>query len=466
MGASKALNWIGWSAPLLALSALLTSPSESSAQNTQLVSLDRTGEVTFTKDVAAIIQQNCQVCHQPGGIGPMPLMTFDQVKAFAPLIKSKVVAREMPPYAYDTDVGIQQLKQDWRLSDAEIRTIAAWVDAGAPMGDPAHMPPPVTWPAPGEFRMSAEFGPPDLVIKSAPYTVPAQGQDIWWRPVVPTGLTEDRCIKAIETKPSLAARGIAHHANSSFRVGGRGDAATGGGTRLSEYAMGKLGEVIPDGACRVAPANSEVSWDVHYYPSGVEVVDDQVEIGIWLHPKGYEQQAKYRQTLSLYSLQGGRGFDIPPHGTLMTQGFHTFQTPVRIDSFQPHGHLRMVAKSLQILRKNGRLEMVSMVSNWSPMWHHSHIYEDNVAPLLEVGDFLVITAWYDNTENNHHNPDPDQWVGVGDRTADEMSHAWIAVTHLDEEEYKRLLATRQTQARPATEQQSGASPGGPAQPPR
>jgi hypothetical protein len=164
-------------------------------------------------------------------------------------------------------------------------------------------------------------------------------------------------------------------------------------------------------------------------------------------------------------LAGGRGFDIPPHGTLMTQGFHSFNTPVRIDSFQPHGHLRMVAKSLQILRKNGRLEMVSMISNWNPMWHLSHVYEDNVAPLLDVGDFLVITAWYDNTEHNHHNPDPDQWVGIGDRTADEMSHAWIAVTHLDEEGYKQILAQRAALAKPATEQQQGgASQGGAAQP--
>jgi hypothetical protein len=265
---------------------------------------------------------------------------------------------------------------------------------------------------------------------------------------VETGLTENRCIRAVETKPSLAARGVTHHANSSFRVGGRGSA------RLSEYAMGKLGEIVPEGACRIAPANSEVAFDIHYYPSGVEVVDDVVEVGLWLHEPGYE--GEYRQSLSLYQLNGGRGFDIPPHGTLTTQGFHSFETPVRIDSFQPHGHLRLVAKSLQILRKNGRLEMISMISEWNPMWHLSHIYEDDVAPLLDVGEFLVITAWYDNTAHNHHNPDPDQWVGVGDRTADEMSHAWIAVTHLDQEGYDRIVAEREARAKLAAE--AGAGP--------
>jgi len=438
---------------LLAVGTLMAFPVDAlSAQEMQAtrVSLERPSEVTFTKDVAKILQENCQVCHQTGGIGPMPLMTFEEVRAFAPLIKQRVVAREMPPYHYDTDVGIQKLKYDARLSDQEIATIVAWVDAGTPMGDPAHMPPPVTWPDPGEFRLSATLGPPDLVIKSKPYTVPAQGQDIWWRPVVETGLTEERCIRAVETKPSVSARRVTHHANSQFRT------ESGQGPRLSEYAMGKLGEIVPEGACRAAPANSQVSFDIHYYPHGEAIVDDVVEIGIWLHPTDY--QAKHRQTLSLYNLNGGRGFDIPPNGTLVTQGFHSFQTPVRIDSFQPHGHLRMVAKSLQILRKNGRLEMVSQVSNWNPMWHLSHIYEDDVAPLLDAGDFLVITAWYDNTEHNHHNPDPGQWVGVGDRTADEMSHAWIAVTHLDEVEYKRLLTERQTRAAPAaTDQQSNNS---------
>jgi hypothetical protein len=186
-----------------------------------------------------------------------------------------------------------------------------------------------------------------------------------------------------------------------------------------------------------------VSFDIHYWPNGVQVDGAQVKVGIWLYPEDYE--GDYRQTLTLYSLQGGRGFDIAPHGTLMTQGFQAFNTPVRIDSFQPHGHTRLVAASLQILRANGRREMVGMVSNWSALWHHSHIFEDDVAPLLNVGDQLILTSWYDNTVNNRYNPDPDQWVSIGDRTADEMSHFWIAVTHLDEEGLEKIQADREAQ---------------------
>lgn len=84
-----------------------------------------------------------------------------------------------------------------------------------------------------------------------------------------------------------------------------------------------------------------------------------------------------------------------------------------------------------------------MVSNWDAGWHHSHVYQEHVAPLLPAGSTIINTAWYDNSANNRNNPDPDQWVGVGDRTADEMSHAWIAVTHLDEAGYQRLAAERE-----------------------
>ncbi|MEX2583277.1 MAG: cytochrome c [Gemmatimonadota bacterium] len=398
-------------------------------------------QVTFAKDVAPILQQNCQVCHQPGAIGPMSLMTYDEVRPWARVIQLRVEEREMPPYHYDTDVGIQKLKEDKRLSVEDIQTISAWVDQGAPEGDRADMPAPVQWPDASEWRLAEDYGQPDVVIKSDPYTVPRNGQDLWWQPTVPTGLAEDRCIRAIETKPSVAGRAVTHHANSSFRLERGGDMTSAG--RLSEYALGKLGEIVPDDACRVAPANSFVSWDIHYYPDGTtRIEDDQVEAGLWLYPEEFDQSKLYPQTLSLYFLEGG-DYDIPPHGTLMTQGFHSFDSPVRIDSFQPHGHLRLKAMSLEAFYPDtGRKEMISMISNWHPGWHLSHVYEDDVSPLLPEGAVLIITGWYDNTADNPHNPDPDQWVGAGDRTADEMSHAWIAVTHLDQEGYDRLEAER------------------------
>ncbi len=414
---------------------------QNAAQFANATSAD--AEVTFTRDVAPVLQENCQICHQEGSLGPMPLMTYQDARRWSRRVKEMVVQREMPPYQYDTDTGIQDLKYDPRMSEEDIETIVAWVESGMAEGDPAHMPPPVEWPDPTEFTLAEQFGAPDVIVTSTPYNVPEIGQDLWWQPAVDSGIDTPRCIRAIETKAvSVDGRAVTHHANTTFRGG------DGGGGRLSEYALGKIGEIIPEGACRRAPANGQVAFDIHYWPNGVQVDDAQVKVGIWLYPEDYEEE--YRQTLTLYPLQGGRGFDIAPHGTLMTQGFHTFRTPVRIDSFQPHGHTRLVAASMQILRSNGRTEMVGMVSNWSALWHHSHIFADDVAPLLDVGDQLILTQWYDNSADNRYNPDPDQWVSIGDRTADEMAHHWIAVTHLDEEGIAEIRADRQ--GRPVLDQ--------------
>jgi hypothetical protein len=410
-----------------------------------------TEEVSYSRDVAPILRENCEVCHRPGALGPMSLQTYDEVRPWAPLINEQVKTRNMPPYHYDPDVGIQELKFDQRLTREEIETIAAWVEGGAIEGDRSELPPAATWPEPGQWRMGDFYGEPDLVVPSSPYTVPATGNDIWHRPLVPSGLTEDRCIKAIEVKPSVAGYPATHHANSTFQVQNENGEWVNGG-RLTEYAIGKLGEVIPADACRVAPANSMVYWDIHYYPFGEEVADDVMEIGLWFHPDDEESRPEYIQTLANYHLRDHAGpgittqldMVIPPHSTLVTQGLHTWDTPVRLDSFQAHGHLRLAAKWMEVYDPaTGVREVISSTPNFNPGWHISYMYEDHVAPLIPAGAVVILTALHDNTANNPWNPDPDQWVGRGSRTGDEMSHAWIAVTHLDQEGYERLLAERQ-----------------------
>ena len=409
--------------------------------------------VTFARDVAPILQKNCQQCHQPGAIGPMSLTTFEEVRPWARAIKQRVVAGEMPPYRYDRHVGIQQLKYDLRLSEAEIQTIARWVDSGAPFGNRADLPPPVTFPDPREWAFEKMFGAPDLIVKTKPFSLPARGQDVWWRPIVPTGVTKDRCIKAVSVKPSLKGRAAAHHANSELVEFDQKTGEYKETERVSEYALGKAGEIVPTDSCRTLPANSLVRWDVHYYPTGEEIVDDVIEMAIWLYPE--DHQGKYKQNLRNYSLlMKGSELEIAPNGLAMTQGFHSFKTPVRIDSFQPHGHFRLVAKTLEIFYpETGKLDMISSVSNWTNSWHTSHIYEDDAAPLVPKGAVLVVTGYYDNTSANLQNPDPEQWVGPGSRTADEMSHAWIAVTHLDDEGYQRILAEREQKKKTQTQNQ-------------
>ena len=440
--------WIG--AATFALVATFGFQTTAQSQ-ASFASSSNDADVTYAADVASIIQENCQVCHRAGGIGPMELVTYENVKLYAPLIKIKVENRVMPPYYYDNDVGIQELKHDWRLSQEDINTVVAWVEQGAPLGNPDDMPPPAELLDTDDWSLSAEFGPPDLLAPSTPIDVPASGLDLWHRPIVKVqGMgSEVRCIKALQVKPRGVAKTVVHHANSTFQLMQEDGSFEESGDRATEYAMGKLGEIIPDGVCRVIPPDSYIRWDIHMYPGGLgmtaanDVIEGNVvDLGIWLHPADYEYE--HKQDLISYRMREGE-LVMPPHGTAMTQGFHSFDHPVRIDSFQPHGHLRLRSASLEVFYpETNQTEIISMVSNWSATWHQSHIYEDDVAPLLPAGAVLVIKQWYDNTEGNPNNPDADQWVDGGSRTADEMSHAWIAVTHLDEEGYQELLEERKT----------------------
>ncbi len=417
-------------------------------------------EVTYAKDVALLIRNNCAVCHRPSGIGPMDLLTYEDARRYARRIREQVANELMPPYAYDRDVGIQELEHDWRLSTEEINTIVSWVDQGAPMGDPADMPELAPIVDTDEWSFAPDFGQPDVIVRSTPIDVPPAGLDMWHRPVVEVGVPEDRCIRAIQVKPAAGAgKAVVHHANSTFQRLQESGSFEATGDRASEYAMGKAGELIPEGVCRILPADSYVAWDIHLFPGGLgsnatdQVVEDNVvEMGLWLWPADY--QYEYKQDLALYGIREGE-LVMKPHGTAMTQGFRTFDHPVRIDSFQPHGHLRLRSASLEILYpETGRIEIISMVSNWSAVWHQSHMYSPDVAPLVPTGAVLIMKQWYDNTEGNPNVVDADMWVDDGSRTGDEMSHAWIAVTHLDEEGYQEMLEERQAnQERRITDQE-------------
>lgn len=423
-------------------------PTQAWAQ-ANLASSTETAEVTWAGDIAGIFAENCMVCHREGGIAPMQLMNYEQVRPWTPVIRDKVANDEMPPYAYDRNVGIQALKEDLRLPSEEVEAVLAWIDSGAPLGDPDAVPPLPELPDPTEWSFTELYGPPDVVIRSTPIDVPVSGNDNWHRPIVPTGLLEDRCIRASQVKPAdTNAQSVVHHAIPNLQLT-LDDGTVVPQARATEYAMGKIGEITPEGVCRPIRADTEVRWDIHLFPGGLgaaapgSVIEDNVvELGLWLHPEDFEYE--YEQRLDYL------GFDedqtemiIPPNEIAMTEGFHSFDHPVRIDSWQPHGHLRLRAASLEIFYPDtGRTETVSMVSDWSATWHQSHIYEDDVAPLIPTGAVLIQRNWYDNTANNPYNPDPDQWVNYGSRTADEMSHGWLGITHLDEEGYQAILEER------------------------
>ena len=399
--------------------------------------------VTYAKDVAPLIQANCQVCHRPGSVAPMSLLEYEDVKTYAPLIKERVVSRTMPPWHIDRTVGIREFKNDISLTDEEIEMIVGWVDAGAPLGDPAELPPPVEWPD-YEDRWAYEevFGrPPDLVVESRSFTVVANGMDQW--PVLEpqvVGLTEPRWIRAAEVKPANpASRYVFHHGHASLQQGGVR-------TSIVASAVGKQGDIYPKDAGKLIEPGATVNFGLHLFP-----IDEDVEavmaVGMWFYPLGEEPEF-VTPGEQLFRADAGykvRANDliIPPNGTAMLQGIHVLSQPARIHSVRAHMHLRGKYQMLEALYTDGRREILSKI-NFQHGWHTTFIYEDHVAPLLPKGTALILTSWFDNTANNPYNPDPDQWVVFGKRTADDMSHIWVGITHFDDEEaFERLVAERE-----------------------
>ncbi|MCH7716634.1 MAG: cytochrome c [Gemmatimonadetes bacterium] len=406
-------------------------------------------QITFAKHVAPILQEKCQVCHQPNSVAPMSLLTYDDALPYAQLMKAKVSARVMPPWHLDRSVGIQKYQNDRGLTDEQIETIVRWVDGGTPFGDESDLPPPREFPDPNRWQLGDRFGEPDMIVKSDPYTLPAETQDKWFRPVVETGLTEPRWVRAIEMKPSYPdGRQIVHHVLTFLEQEEEGLtrlASTATGAQRSaglfmEWAVGKVGEIFPAEAGKLMLPGAKIRWEVHMHAMGTEMVDNQVELGIWFYPRDYIP--RNRTVLRMFDARGQSGLDIRPGEITVTQQFHVLPAPARLENFQPHMHMRGKAMSIEAIYPDGRQEMLSRVNNFQWNWHINYVYEEDVAPLLPKGTTLVITAWHDNTANNPTNPDYRQWVGWGDRTVDEMAHLWVDVTYLEQEEFDRLVAER------------------------
>ena len=406
---------------------------------------------TYSKDVAPIFRDKCEACHRPGYIAPMSLQTYAESRPWARSIKNRVETRQMPPWHIDKFVGIQEFDNDRSLSESEIETISRWVDGGAPRGNPADMPPPAVFADDDVWNFADRFGgPPDLVVHSTPYTMPALAQDHWWKPEVPTGLNEDRWIRAIEIRPStVAGRRITHHALARLQQeedeGALGAASDIGPGLLMEWAVGKQGEIMRENSGKLIKKDSSIVWDVHYSSAGEEITDT-VELGLYFYPK--EQPPKYRQVLSAWSsLEGGSAnLSITPNSITATERFHVLRQNGRLENFQPHMHLRGKGMQMTAVFPDGTSQVLSRVSNFNFNWHNNYVYADDAAPLLPKGTVVAVKSWYDNTSANRANPDPNQWVGYGDRTVDEMGHAWVNVTYMDDTDFAAAVAEREAKA--------------------
>ena len=446
----RAVRWRCAGVGALAVGLVLAVSGAVSAQ-------DANDRVIFTKDIAPIFQKKCQACHREGYMAPMSLVTYQESRPWARAIKARTVDRQMPPWHIDRTVGVQEFKNDRSLTDEELDTIVRWVDSGAPRGNPADMPPPKVFADDDIWGFAELFGgPPDMIIKSPPYTVPAVAQDAWYRPAVETGLTETRWVRAIEIRPStVAGRRVVHHALARLEQDEE-DSLTDddiGPGLFMEWAVGKQGEIMRPNSGKLLLPGARFMFDIHYHSVGEEITDS-VELGIYLYPKG--EEPRYRQVLaSLGSIAGGSGnIDIPPNSMWGSQRFHVMKQAGRVENFQPHMHLRGKGMSMEAILPDGETRLLSQVSDFNFNWHVNYVYSDDVAPLFPKGTILRVSSWYDNTSANRNNPNPNQWVGYGSRTVDEMGHAWVNITYMSEADYQDEVGKREAQqANAASDQQ-------------
>ena len=429
-------------------------------------------QVTFSKDVAPIFQAKCQECHQPNSIAPMSLITYKDARPWAKSIKERVATHQMPPWHIDRSVGVQKFKNDISLNDEQVATIVRWVDEGAPEGNPKDMPPPKPLVTDNEWKgVHDGYGEPDLVIKSPEFTMPAVHQDVWFRPMSDIPLTEPRWVRMVEIRPTnLQGRRIIHHsiaylvlnndpdavskgtANGPNRRGDTANDLVSRRPQLMEWAIGKGYDLYRPGTGKLLLPGEKISWDQHIHAVGQQITAGS-EIGIWFYPKGQEPK-KRSYLIGFTGLRSGQMLDIPPNSYAQTEGFTVLKENTLIENFQPHFHLRGKSMQVEAILPDGSNQIISYVPNFNFNWMTNYIYADDAAPVFPKGTVIHVTAWYDNTRNNKNNPDPDQWVGYGDRTVDEMAHAWMNVVYLTDDEYKTLLAQR----KPKTPQVAAAEP--------
>jgi len=381
--------------------------------------------VTFYRDVLPILQQHCQVCHRRGEIAPMPLVTYPQTHPYAHAIQEVTRLRKMPPWFADPRFG--HFANDPSLAPQEIATLSAWADAGAPPGDAHDAPAPRLW------AQGWVIPQPDLVVRMPrPVRLPAHGDVEYTYEIVPTGFTEGKWVQMSEVRPE--SRANVHHAVVYIRPPGSNwlrhapvgapftastltDAQDRRNTHWTDsdillvYAPGSSPDRWPDGMAKFIPAGSDLVFQMHYMAMGGST-RDQASVGLV-----FAKQTPSQRVLTL-QLTNDR-FIIPPgvddyrvevHGTLPNDA--------TLLSFLPHMHLRGKEFEYNLIRPGGGTIETLLRVHYDFHWQLS--YRLASPRFLTAGTELQAVAWYDNSKNNAHNPDPTQTVTWGDQTYDEM----------------------------------------------
>ena len=364
----------------------------------------KVGSVTFASDVASILQNKCQSCHRPGQVGPFTLASYDDARRHAAGIAEVVEERKMPPWHADPRHGT--FANDRSLSARERATLLAWVEQGAPLGDPAALP------APKAFPEGWTAGTPDLVFEiPEPYNVPAQGVVDYVNLRVPSNFKEDTWVQVAEARPGD--RSVVHHI-IVYLDDKKGTRKT--ENHLCGYAPGDMPSIYTPGTAKLIPAGSDFIFQIHYTPIGKKKVD-RSSVGLTLAKVPVTHRAK---TVGIAQ----RRFVIPPgadnHPVASTL---TVKSDVNIVSFMPHMHLRGKSFEYKATYPDGKVETLLSVPAYDFAWQSA--YNPAEPKFLPKGTRIDCLAHYDNSKGNPANPDPAKAVIWGDQTFEEMMIGYI-----------------------------------------
>jgi hypothetical protein len=421
-------------------------------------------EVTFAKHIVPILQRSCQNCHRPNGVAPMSLITYEDVRPWARAIKQRTGlgprAGVMPPWYVEKNIGIQHYKDDPSLSEIEVATVAKWADTGAARGNPADMPPALTFDDGGEWRI----GKPDIVVSTKEILVKGDAPD-WWGEIesVPIPLDEDRYVAAVEIREvndvpatgtgraTVGGRYVFHHMIWTTRVLSEvpEDAELSellfllGGDSVTPWPVHEVGrnpDVFDERAGRLLKAGSSIVSDsVHLHSNGRDT-KARLEIGFKLHPKGYEPALRRAPTRQL-----GNGVDIDIKAMESGQQLHAYtvlQEHTKITSFEPHLHAPGARMCLEAIW--GFNIQTLTCTGYDHNWVRGYDYDDDHAPLLPRGTILHIVGYMDNSPTNKNVPDPRNWQGSGNRSVANMFiDLGMGVSLSDEQFYEEMMKRRE-----------------------
>jgi hypothetical protein len=381
---------------------------------------------TFNKDVLPILQRNCQTCHRPGEVGPMSFLTYKEARPWAKSIREAVMSRKMPPWFADPAHG--KFSNDRRLADADVKTIAAWADAGAPEGNPKDAPKPIA------FTEGWNIGKPDLILEMPQeYRVKASGTIEYQYFVVPTGFTEDKWVEVVELRPSN--RAVVHHAvvfvrspNSRWmRDVKPGEAVEGnrgerGQSQLDElfdfHVPGAVPHRLAPGQAKLIPAGSDFIFQMHYTANGNEATD-RSRIGLV-----FAKEPPKERVFSM--LLPNRSFVIPAGAANHPVDLKfTLQSDVKLVSMFPHMHLRGKAFEIRATVPGGETKTLLSVPGYRFDWQLQYYLAEQLQ--LPAGTRFDLSARYDNSPNNSFNPDATKEVRWGDQSWEEMMVAVLDV---------------------------------------